>query len=125
MITWSAISKFSPSKPASEKLIAIWFVICGFIHSVLELYYVLRADSITSDMSLLGQIWKEYAQSDSRYLTKDPTVWSIEAVTALIEGPACFITAYAITYNKPYRHSLQFSISLGQLYGKSLWCVLT
>lgn len=32
---------------------------------------------------LLGQLWKEYAKSDSRYLIADPFVVSIEAVTVV------------------------------------------
>ncbi|CAL3965508.1 unnamed protein product, partial [Diplocarpon coronariae] len=31
---------------------------------------------------LFGQLWKEYALSDSRYLTSDPFVLCMETVTA-------------------------------------------
>jgi cholestenol delta-isomerase len=32
---------------------------------------------------LFGQLWKEYAFSDSRYLTSDPFVLCMETVTAV------------------------------------------
>jgi cholestenol delta-isomerase len=32
---------------------------------------------------LFGQLWKEYALSDSRYLTSDPFVLCMETVTAV------------------------------------------
>ena len=32
---------------------------------------------------LFGQLWKEYAHSDSRYLTSDPFVLCMETVTAV------------------------------------------
>jgi cholestenol delta-isomerase len=32
---------------------------------------------------LFGQLWKEYAKSDSRYLISDPFVVSIESITVV------------------------------------------
>ena len=34
----------------------------------------------------LGQAWKEYAKSDSRYLTADPFVVCMESITAVSTG---------------------------------------
>lgn len=31
----------------------------------------------------LGQAWKEYAKSDSRYMTSDPTVVVVESIAAV------------------------------------------
>lgn len=36
--------------------------------------------------TVFGQLWKEYALSDSRYLTQDPFVLCMETITAV-----CFI----------------------------------
>jgi cholestenol Delta-isomerase len=36
-----------------------------------------------SRMDLFGQLWKEYALSDSRYLTSDPFVLCMETITAV------------------------------------------
>lgn len=32
---------------------------------------------------MFGQLWKEYALSDSRYLTQDPFVLCMESITAV------------------------------------------
>ncbi|CAI5959578.1 unnamed protein product [Closterium sp. NIES-65] len=60
---------------------------------------------------------KEYSKADSRYATRDGCVLSVEAVTAFIEGPACFLILYAIAARNPFSPLLQFAVYLGQLYG--------
>lgn len=76
---------------------------------------------MSSDMSLLGQMWKEYSLSDSRYLTGDTFVVCMETVTAVVWGPLSFLCAYCILVGSPWRHPLQIVISLGQLYGDVLY----
>ena len=110
-----------PTFTRSDRLVTTWFLICGCIHMVLEGYFVVGASWIPHCSSLLSQIWKEYAKSDSRYMVKDSTVWGIEMITAFLEGPACFWTVYALLRSKPYRHVLQLLISVGQLYGVVLY----
>lgn len=41
-------------------------------------------------MGLFGQLWKEYSLSDSRYLTSDAFLISMEAVTAVCSVSLCF-----------------------------------
>ncbi|XP_033107387.1 3-beta-hydroxysteroid-Delta(8),Delta(7)-isomerase-like isoform X2 [Anneissia japonica] len=60
---------------------------------------------------------KEWGKADSRYVTSDSCIVSIESITAWTEGPACFWIMYAFLYNAPYRHHLRIIVSLGQLYG--------
>lgn len=74
-----------------------------------------------SGSDLLGQMWKEYAFSDSRYLTADSFVVCMEAMTAIFWGPLSFACAYSIAVDHPLRHVLQLVISLGQLYGDVLY----
>lgn len=64
---------------------------------------------------------REYTQADSRYATRDSFVISMEAVTAFIEGPACFVTVWAILQRKPWAYTLQILISCGQIYGDILY----
>lgn len=92
---------------------------------------------------LFGQLWKEYAMSDSRYLTSDPFVLCMETVTAVSResrnqvynircehsdtacqvcwGPLCFVVAWYITTQNPLRYPLQAIVSLGQIYGDVLY----
>jgi len=46
-------------------------------------YYAYNFRSIGGLQTLFGQLWKEYALSDSRYLTQDPFVLCMESITAV------------------------------------------
>jgi hypothetical protein len=46
-------------------------------------YFVINHMSLASSQTLLGQVWKEYALSDSRYLTADPFTLCVEAITVV------------------------------------------
>lgn len=74
-----------------------------------------------SRTDLFGQLWKEYALSDSRYMTRDSFVVCMESVTAYLWGPLSFLCAYYIVTGHSSRHPLQLIISLGQLYGLILY----
>ncbi|KAI9844997.1 MAG: hypothetical protein M1837_005141 [Sclerophora amabilis] len=99
----------------------LWFVLCGFLHLFFEGYFVLNHTSMGSRQDLFGQLWKEYSYSDSRYLTSDPFVLCMEAITAFLWGPLSFLAASLIASNHPLRHPLQALVSLGQLYGDVLY----
>uniref|UniRef100_A0A0E0AAA8 EXPERA domain-containing protein n=1 Tax=Oryza glumipatula TaxID=40148 RepID=A0A0E0AAA8_9ORYZ len=60
---------------------------------------------------------KEYSKGDSRYVARDPATVTVEAITAVLEGPALLLSVYAIARQKSDSHILQFTVCLGQLYG--------
>ena len=64
---------------------------------------------------------KEYSKADSRYASYDPFVTSMETITAFIDGPLCFMTAYAIVWDLPFRYPIQLIVSVMQLYGDVLY----
>ncbi|CAG8537126.1 6235_t:CDS:2 [Ambispora leptoticha] len=111
-------SKYKVS--TANKIIFTWFVICGFIHTFFEGYFAAFYQTMQQDNGLFGQMWKEYALSDSRYLTADAFVVNMERITSTLWGPLSFTTALAIYQNWPSRYVLQFVISMGQIYG----CIL-
>jgi hypothetical protein len=55
----------------------------GILHIGFEGYYVMNAHEITSQQGLWAQLWKEYAMSDSRYLTVDSRVLCLEVITVV------------------------------------------
>ena len=55
----------------------------GCIHLFFEGYFALNHARMAGMQDLFGQLWKEYALSDSRYLTSDPFVLCMETVTAV------------------------------------------
>ncbi|KAI9817720.1 MAG: hypothetical protein M1826_001476 [Phylliscum demangeonii] len=84
-------------------------------------YFALNHTRIASADHLLGQMWKEYAHADSRYLTSDSAVLCIEAITAACWGPLSFLATWLIATDHPLRHALQAMVSLGQLYGDVIY----
>lgn len=74
-----------------------------------------------AQLDLFGQLWKEYSLSDSRYLTQDSFVVTMEAVTAIFWGPLSLLCVCCIVGSHPLRHPLQLIISLGQMYGDVLY----
>lgn len=46
-------------------------------------YFAFNHASMPGMQDFFGQLWKEYAMSDSRYLTSDPFVLCMETVTAV------------------------------------------
>jgi cholestenol delta-isomerase len=49
----------------------------------------------------------------------------MEAFTAFVEGPLCFVIVYAMVKQKPWRYTLQLLVSFGQLYGDVLYFATT
>lgn len=68
----------------ANRIAFVWFIITGSIHVFVEGYFAYFHETIQSDNSLIGQWWKEYALSDSRYLSSDPFVVVMERITTVI-----------------------------------------
>ncbi|XHG05808.1 hypothetical protein AWENTII_009021 [Aspergillus wentii] len=120
-VTSLIIGKANHRISNSDRWTVLWFVLSGCIHLVLEGHYVYSFKPLGSDQTLLGQLWKEYALSDSRYLTQDAFVLCMETITAVCWGPLSFLLAILIAIDHPLRHSVQTVVSLGQLYGDVLY----
>ncbi|EIE25266.1 Emopamil-binding protein [Coccomyxa subellipsoidea C-169] len=125
IVVW-ALSGKGKHLTIGERLVLTWFVLTGIIHLVVEGAVVLRSDFYKSTSgNILFEIWKEYAKADSRYATRDSFVISMEAFTAFVEGPLCFVIVYGIVKQKPWRYTLQLLVSFGQIYGDVLYFATT
>jgi cholestenol delta-isomerase len=113
--------RLQPDLSNVELLTAMWFVLSGAIHIFFEGYYVYNVLDIGTQQTWLGQMWKEYAYSDSRYLTQDAFVLCMEGITATAWGPGCLLVAAMVIFRHPLRFPLQGMISLGQVYGLILY----
>jgi cholestenol delta-isomerase len=108
--------------PRVKSLFALcWFTLSAFLHCVFEAYFIANHGRIAGMQGLFARLWKEYALSDSRYLTLDPFVLSIESLTVLIWGPLCIATVVSIVRDSPMRHPLQVIVCVGHLYGVALY----
>jgi len=83
VLTWLSAAKFAPHLRALDKMVILWFILTGTIHLFFEGYFAYNHTRMGGALDLFGQLWKEYALSDSRYLTSDPFVLCMESITAV------------------------------------------
>lgn len=119
--TYFLAKTIQPTLRRGELLTIMWFVLSGSIHMFFEGYYAYNYADLGSKQTLIGQMWKEYAFSDSRYLTQNSFVLCMETVTAVCWGPGCLIVAAMIIGRHPLRYPLQMVVSMGQFYGDALY----
>ncbi|KKA27920.1 hypothetical protein TD95_003806, partial [Thielaviopsis punctulata] len=99
----------------------LWFILSGCIHLILEGFYARNFSTLAGQSHPLAQAWKEYALSDSRYLTTDPFMIVMESVTAFLWGPICLLLAVFIVTDNPLRLPLTIIVCVGQIYGDVLY----
>ncbi|XP_077002945.1 3-beta-hydroxysteroid-Delta(8),Delta(7)-isomerase [Tamandua tetradactyla] len=104
-----------------RRLSLCWFAVCSFIHMVIEGWFSLYHKDILGDQAFLSQLWKEYAKGDSRYITDDSFIITMESVTAWIWGPLSLWVVIAFLRQQPHRFVLQLVVSVGQIYGDVLY----
>lgn len=119
--TYFIVKSVSPRLTKGEITTVMWFVLSGAIHLFFEGYYAANFADLGSKQTLLAQLWKEYAFSDSRYLTSNSFVLCMETMTAVCWGPGCLIVAALVVLRHPLRYPLQCIVSVGQMYGDVLY----
>ncbi|PYI01776.1 EBP domain protein [Aspergillus sclerotiicarbonarius CBS 121057] len=119
--TFTLVSVIRPSLRKADRLAILWFVLSGTLHCFFEGYFMIHHDHMASAQDFFGQLWKEYALSDSRYMTSDTLVLCMETITVLLWGPLCFLVAYLILSQHPLRHPLQIIVCMSHLYGDVLY----
>nr|XP_043619079.1 probable 3-beta-hydroxysteroid-Delta(8),Delta(7)-isomerase [Erigeron canadensis] len=123
LFVWILAGRF-PKISKTDKLLMCWWVFTGLTHMVLEGYFVFTPEFYKQkDPTYLAEVWKEYSKGDSRYAGRDSAIVAVEGITAVLEGPACILAAYAIATRKSYSHLLQIAIALGQLYGTLVYFI--
>ncbi|KAJ4254711.1 hypothetical protein NW757_005040 [Fusarium falciforme] len=117
---WLAARSRHPLR-AIDRFAAAWFALCGFLHVAFEGYYLVYRHELTGMSTLFAQLWKEYALSDSRYLTHDVFTISVETITALAWGPLCLLTVVSIIHGSRSRHVAQVIVCTAHAYGVALY----
>ncbi|KAJ7376987.1 hypothetical protein OS493_031259 [Desmophyllum pertusum] len=105
--------------PSLEKWIIAWLFYDALTHFSLEgpfIYFSLTG-SVNNSNHILAEVWKEYGKADARWLYSDPTIVSLEILTVAITGPLALLLIYAICCNKHYRHFVQITLCVCELYG--------
>ncbi|OQD78304.1 hypothetical protein PENDEC_c001G07141 [Penicillium decumbens] len=120
-LTFAVTSYVRPSLRLADRIAILWFVLSGTLHCFFEGYFMIHHDRMASAQDLFGRLWKEYALSDSRYMTSDTLVLCMETMTVLLWGPLCFGVAYLITIEGSLRHPIQLMVCMSHLYGDTLY----
>ncbi|KAJ1942612.1 hypothetical protein GGF37_003039 [Kickxella alabastrina] len=115
------LARARTSLTGKDKLIVIWMIVCAGIHIILEGYFSFNHATLAGKQSVLADLWREYAHSDSRYLTSDPFTVIMEGITAVFDGSFAIVTAYGILADSPIRYPAQLITSLAQVYGDVLY----
>ncbi|CAA7404938.1 unnamed protein product [Spirodela intermedia] len=117
LLVWAFSGRY-PKLSKTDRIIMCWWAFTGLTHIIIEGYYAFSPRFYQNKTSFyLAEVWKEYSKGDSRYAARDPTIVTVEGITAVLEGPACLLAVLAIAWQRPYRHTIQLAVCLGQLYG--------
>ncbi|KAH7015974.1 putative EBP domain protein [Macrophomina phaseolina] len=119
-----AAHRYRPSISKHDQFLVLWFVLSGSLHCFFEAYFLWNHTRMPAVGDLFGQLWKEYAKSDSRYMTADPLVLTLEIITVFVWGPLSFLTAWSIMSDSPFRFPFQALVATGHLYSCTLYFVM-
>ncbi|PQE31668.1 ebp domain-containing protein [Rutstroemia sp. NJR-2017a WRK4] len=133
-VTLVAVRRVNHRLSAKDQGLVLWFVLstgmavvrfnsvaAGSIHIFFEGYFIYNHARMASMQDFFGQLWKEYALSDSRYMSSDPFLLTIEFWTIILWGPLSYVAAILIVKDSPFRHSVQALVSTGEFYGNLLY----
>ncbi|XP_038617569.1 emopamil-binding protein-like [Tachyglossus aculeatus] len=104
---------------AADRWALTWLCYDALVHLTLEgpFVYISLTGTVAESDSILASLWKEYGKADARWLSSDPTIVSLELLTAVLDGILALMLIYAIVKEKYYRHFLQITLCVCELYG--------
>ncbi|XP_029612787.1 emopamil-binding protein-like [Salmo trutta] len=103
----------------TDRWVLVWLFYDAIVHITLEgpfVYMSLVGTVATSD-NIFAELWKEYGKADERWLHSDPTIVSLELLTVVLDGILALVLVYAIVKDKHYRHFVQITLCVCELYG--------
>lgn len=106
-----------------QRALAIWLLISGLIHLIVEGTFALQRHfyrNADPTMYLL-ELWKLYANADSRYATADAFTVTMETFTAFVVGSACLASVHGLLAHAAWRWTVILILSTCQLYGTILY----
>ncbi|XP_042306425.1 emopamil-binding protein-like isoform X2 [Sceloporus undulatus] len=103
----------------TDRWVLRWLCFDALVHGALEgpfVYLSLRGSVAKSD-DIIASLWKEYGKADVRWLHSDPTIVSLEMLTVFLDGLLALVLIYSILKQKHYRHFIQITLCVCELYG--------
>ncbi|XP_058542071.1 emopamil-binding protein-like [Neofelis nebulosa] len=106
-------------RAAADRGVLAWLCYDALVHFALEgpFVYLSFVGNIADSEGLIASLWKEYGKADARWLYFDPTIVSLEILTVVLDGSLALVLIYAIVKEKYYRHFLQITLCVCELYG--------
>lgn len=80
----SIVGCHSLSKNVTSSTRFTWFFINSLLHLGFEGYWLINRETLAGKNDLFAQLWKEYANGDSRYLSADELLLTLETMTIVI-----------------------------------------
>ncbi|GJN80588.1 hypothetical protein PLIIFM63780_004115 [Purpureocillium lilacinum] len=116
-----AIPGWAPDDAPRLRQAPLFVAVIGAIATVAYRYYIYNRTRIAGLQTPFAHLWKEYALSDSRYLTSDVFTVCVETITVFAWGPLCLLTTISILVGSSSRHVNQAIICTAHLYGVALY----
>ncbi|XP_027704095.1 emopamil-binding protein-like [Vombatus ursinus] len=104
---------------SADRWVLVWLCYDALVHFTLEgpFVYLSLVGSVADSDGIIASLWKEYGKADARWLHSDPTIVSLEMLTAVLDGLLALLLIYAILKEKYYRHFIQITLCVCELYG--------
>ncbi|XP_070263574.1 emopamil-binding protein-like [Myotis yumanensis] len=104
---------------AADRAALAWLCYDALVHCALEgsFVYLSFMGNIADSDSFIASLWKEYGKADARWVNFDPTIVSVEILTVVLDGSLALVLMYAIVKEKYYRHFIQITLCVCELYG--------
>ncbi|XP_026349012.1 emopamil-binding protein-like [Ursus arctos] len=104
---------------AADRGVLAWLCYDALVHFALEgpFVYLSFVGNVADSEGLIASLWKEYGKADARWLYFDPTIVSLEILTVVLDGSLALVLIYAIVKEKYYRHFIQITLCVCELYG--------
>ncbi|XP_077170317.1 emopamil-binding protein-like [Paroedura picta] len=102
-----------------DRWVLSWLCYDVLVHCALEgpFVYLSLKGSVAESDSVIASPWKEYGKADARWLYSDPTIISVEILTVFLDSLLALILIHAILKQKYYRHFIQITLCVCELYG--------
>nr|XP_046238818.1 emopamil-binding protein-like [Scatophagus argus] len=111
--------RYGRRSSAVDRWILLWLFYDVIVHLTLEgpFVYMSLVGTVETSEGPLAELWKEYGKADKRWLISDPTIVSIEILTVILDSLLAVLLIHAVLKDKYYRHFLQITLSVCELYG--------
>ncbi|XP_054837710.1 emopamil-binding protein-like [Eublepharis macularius] len=96
-----------------------WLCYDALVHATVEGSFVYMAlmGTVAEFDNIIASLWKEYSIADARWLHFDSTIVSMEIQSVFLDGLLALILIYAILKQKHYRHFIQITLCVTEIYG--------